>query len=163
MIQDVLHRPAVGELTLTHLCRVPRRHLLAVSTLTFVGVEEEDELLLDQLPFFRICRMWRSWGSTRRSSVNTGAVGHLTHLGRAPRSPQHVGAALGHDGAILVLAPHWAWALLFQLCGVARGQADWPAYRAPHSHSPLHGAHGTSHRTPHTAHTGLGKGLSAWG
>lgn len=54
VVQHVLHRPAVWQGALPHLRRVPCVLLLPISSLTLMSMEQEDQLLLDQLPLLRI-------------------------------------------------------------------------------------------------------------
>jgi len=56
VVEDVLHGAAVGERALAHLLSLRLLLLLfSISPLTLVRVQQEDQLLLDQLPLFWVC------------------------------------------------------------------------------------------------------------
>ena len=56
VVEDVLHGAAVGEGALAHLLSLRLLLLLfSVSPLTLVGVQQKNQLLLDQLPLLWIC------------------------------------------------------------------------------------------------------------
>lgn len=54
VVQHILHRPAVWQGALPHLSCVACVLLLPISSLTLVSMEQEDKLLLDELPLLRI-------------------------------------------------------------------------------------------------------------
>ena len=56
VVEDVLHGAAVGESALAHLlCLRLLLLLFSISPLTLVGMQQKNQLLLDQLPLFWIC------------------------------------------------------------------------------------------------------------
>ena len=61
VVQHVLHGPAVGQRTLPHLSSISSILLLPISSLTLVSMQQQHQLLLDQLPLLRVCRVRSTW------------------------------------------------------------------------------------------------------
>ena len=107
VVEDILHGPAVGEGALPLLAA----GLLSVPPGALVGMEEQHQLLLDQLPLLRVRRVRgaglhgpRTPGDASRG--HHGAGGHLgeavwDHLLRNSRA--RVRSRSRHNGTVLVL------------------------------------------------------------
>ena len=125
VVQDVLHGPAVGEGALSHLTSVAGTLLLSVSPGALVGVEQENQLLLDQLPLLRVSGVGRG----------SGTAGLAGHPGRGDDGARGESVAR-HEGTVLVLLHHSALqtgrldhhlagaGLLLQLGGISGGKGD---------------------------------------
>ena len=72
VVENILHGPAVRQRALPHLRALAGRlfPLFPVASLTLVGVQQQDQLLLDKFPFLRVGRGGRAG---RRDTGNTTA------------------------------------------------------------------------------------------